>query len=66
MEECIKKEEKIIVIEYPFSVTWQPFFNKIAEKYGYDILTAKLYGNYTNFWLIGVIFSDTKEEKCLN
>lgn len=44
----------------------QPFFNKIAEKYGYDILTAKLYGNYTNFWLIGVIFSDTKEEKCLN
>lgn len=44
LEECMKREDKIIVIDYPFKIKWRDFFNKITEKYGYDTLTVKLYG----------------------
>ncbi len=44
LEECMKREDEIIVIDYPFRITWQNFLLKISKKYGYEALTIKLYG----------------------
>lgn len=44
LEECMKREDKIIIVEYPFKIKWQEFFNRISNKYQYDVLTVKLYG----------------------
>ncbi len=44
LEECMKREDKIIVVDYPFKSIWKDFFDKISGKYDYDVLTVKLYG----------------------
>lgn len=44
LEQCMKREDKIIIIDYPFSIKWYEFFVKISKKYNYDTLTVKLYG----------------------
>ncbi len=44
LEECMKREDKIILIDYPFKRIWKDFFDKISCKYDYDVLTVKLYG----------------------
>ncbi len=44
LEECMKREDEIILIDYPFKRIWKDFFDKISCKYDYDVLTVKLYG----------------------
>lgn len=44
LELCMKREDKIIIVDYPFRSSWKDFFHKISCKYDYDVLTVKLYG----------------------
>lgn len=44
LEECMKREDEIIIVEYPFRMAWESFFKRISNQYNYDVLTAKLYG----------------------
>lgn len=56
LEECMKREDEIIIVEYPFKIEWKKFFEKISKKYNYDVLTAKLYGE---------TFDDLYERTCI-
>lgn len=45
LEECMKRKDEIIIVEYPFKTIWKDFFSKISNQYNYDVLTVKLYGD---------------------
>lgn len=44
IEECMRRKDEIIIVDYPFESSWTHFFNKVSNQYEYDVLTVKLYG----------------------
>lgn len=51
LEECMKREDEVIIIEYPFSQSWKNYFEKVSTQYQYDVLTLKLYReNFEECW----------------
>ena len=42
LEECMRRNGKNIVIEYPFNKNWQPKFEKLVKQYDYKAITIKL------------------------
>lgn len=51
LELCMEREDEIIVIDYPFSKIWEKYFKRISEKYQYDVLTVKMYGeSFEDIW----------------
>lgn len=45
LQECMKRKDEIIVVDYPFQTLWKDFFSKVSNQYNYDVLTVKLYGD---------------------
>lgn len=51
IEECMKRKDEIIMVDYPFEASWENFFKKVSSKYEYDVLTVKLYAeNFERQW----------------
>lgn len=44
VEECMRRKDEIIIVDYPFESSWERFFTKVSTQYEYDVLTVKLYG----------------------
>lgn len=42
LEECMRRNDKNIVIEYPFNKNWQPKFEKLVKQYDYKAITIKI------------------------
>ena len=41
LEEVLKREDEIVIVEYPFKKEWISFFDKIIEKYNYKAYTIQ-------------------------
>ena len=49
--ECMKRNDEIIIIDYPFSKKWEGYFQKVSRKFEYDVLTVKMYGKtFEDIW----------------
>ena len=51
LEEVLKREDEIVIVEYPFKKEWISFFDKIIEKYNYKAYTIQLYAkDFDTIW----------------
>lgn len=44
LEECLKREDENIIIEYPFNKNWEPKFQELVTKYHYEAITIRVKG----------------------
>lgn len=42
LNECMGREDKVIIVEYPFKNKWQSVFQNLMEKYSYDAVTINI------------------------
>ena len=51
LNECMKRNDKNIIIEYPFSKKWECKFKELIGKYNYEAITIRLTGtNYDTIY----------------
>ncbi len=43
IEECIKRKDKVIILEAPFKINWKSFFEELAKQYNYEIYTINMF-----------------------
>lgn len=44
LEECLKRNDENIIIEYPFNKNWEPTFQELVTKYHYEAITVRVKG----------------------
>lgn len=44
LNECMNRNDKNIIIEYPFNKNWTNKFKKLIDKYNYEAITIKVIG----------------------
>lgn len=44
LNECMKRNDENIIIEYPFNNSWENEFKKLVDKYNYNAITIKVKG----------------------
>ena len=44
LDECMKRNDENIIIEYPFNNNWENKFKKLVDKYNYKAITIKIKG----------------------
>lgn len=42
LDECLKREDECVIVEFPFSASWKEKFESLVLKYGYDAITIKV------------------------
>ena len=51
LETVLKREDEIVIVEYPFKKEWISFFERIIEKYHYEAYTIRLYAkDFETIW----------------
>lgn len=45
LEECMNREDEIIIVEYPFSQKWKMVFENLIKKYSYRAITINVKTN---------------------
>ncbi len=51
LECCMKREDPLIFIEYPFSTKWNVTFQRLTKEYDYEATTIHVYGeNFDKIW----------------
>lgn len=44
LDECMKRKDENIIIEYPFNNNWENKFKKLVDRYNYEAITIKVKG----------------------
>lgn len=51
IEECMKREDEIIILEKPFKVKWKEYLQKVSQKYNYEIYTINMFAkDFDTIW----------------
>lgn len=51
IEECMKRKDKVIILEKPFKAEWKNFFERLARQYNYEIYTINMFAeNFDIIW----------------
>lgn len=51
IEECMKREDEVIILEKPFKIEWKKYFQKILQKYDYEVYTINMFAkDFNTIW----------------
>lgn len=51
IEECMKREDEVIILEKPFKAKWTEYFQKVSQKYNYEIYTINMFAkDFDTIW----------------
>lgn len=51
LECCMKREDPLILIEYPFNKKWEPVLQRFIKEYNYEGVTIHVYGeSFDEIW----------------
>lgn len=51
IEEAMKRNDEVIIVEYPFKKEWITFFEKVISKYDYQVYTIHLFAkDFDTIW----------------
>lgn len=51
LEECLKRNDEIVITEYPFKKNWINFFESMINKYSYEAYTINIFSkNFDTLW----------------
>ena len=51
IEECMRRKDKIIILEKPFKKEWKEFLEKLGKKYRYEVYTINMFcKNFETIW----------------
>lgn len=51
LEVCMRREDSLIFVEYPFGEKWKTFFQTLSTQYQYEVVTIQVYGaSFDEIW----------------
>lgn len=51
IEECMERKDEIIILEKPFTIEWQSFFENLVNKYKYQVYTINMFAkDFQTIW----------------
>ena len=51
IEECMKREDEVIILEKPFKEKWKVYLQKIIQKYNYEVYTINMFAkDFDTIW----------------
>ncbi len=51
IEECMKREDEVIILEKPFKIKWKNYFEKLSQKYEYQVYTINMFAkDFDTIW----------------
>lgn len=51
IEECMKRQDEVIIVEKPFKIQWKDYFDNLGKKYQYEICTINMFAkNFDTIW----------------
>ena len=51
IEEAMKRDDEVVIVEYPFKKEWITFFEKMISKYNYQVYTMHLFAkDFETIW----------------
>lgn len=63
IEECMQREDEVIILEKPFKIEWKDYFESLIVKYKYDVFTINVFAkDFETIWQ-RLIKRETKKEE---
>ncbi len=64
IEECMQREDEIIILEKPFKIKWKDFFEDLITKYNYNAYTINIFArDFETIWNRLIKRENKKEER---
>lgn len=64
IEECMQREDEVIILEKPFKIEWKDYFESLIVKYKYDVFTINVFAkDFETIWQRLIKREVRKEER---